>query len=310
MEMSCGEQMSFREVISFVAAAAVAIIIYRILHPRSKSVIESAEQTNSKTTRTAGTTQDECAHCGKEGNGLKACMACKQVKCCNVSRQKANRPKHKKEWKKRAAELHDEALFKKPPPRDECPICRLPLPLCPEEMSCTCCCGKVLCNGCMYAGYTRDSDDRFLCQFCRTPQLVSQKKALKMTKKRADADDAASIHQLGHYYHNGEMGLHQRCDKAMELWLRAGELGHASSYDVIGDIYDSGEGVERDEKKAKHYWELAAMGGGVYARQKLGIVEWRAGNVCRSMKHYMIAAKVGFDPSLQKVREGYSNMDM
>ena len=128
-----------------------------------------------------------------------------------------------------------------------------------------------------------------------------------MTEKRADADNAASIHQLGQYYHNGEMGLQQRCDKAMELWLRAGELGHASSYDVIGDIYDSGEGVERDEKKAKHYWELAAMGGGVYARQKLGIVEWHAGNICRSMKHYMIAAGVGFDPSLQKVREGNSN---
>ena len=33
--------------------------------------------------------------------------------------------KHKKECKKRAAELYDEKLFKDPPPPDECPICLL-----------------------------------------------------------------------------------------------------------------------------------------------------------------------------------------
>jgi hypothetical protein len=37
-------------------------------------------------------------------------------------------PKHKKLCKQRAAELHDEALFKEPPPKEDCPICFLPMP--------------------------------------------------------------------------------------------------------------------------------------------------------------------------------------
>ena len=58
------------------------------------------------------------------------------------------------------------------------------------------------------------------------------------------------------------MGLPQDRDKATELWLRAGELGCAESYYCVADAYLEGRGVERDMKKAKHYWELAAMGGG------------------------------------------------
>jgi hypothetical protein len=53
----------------------------------------------------------KCAGC-KGGDGLKTCTACKLVKYCSVACQKSHRPKHKQECKKRAAELHDEALFK------------------------------------------------------------------------------------------------------------------------------------------------------------------------------------------------------
>ena len=72
-----------------------------------------------------------CANCGKgkESCGdLKACTACKLVKYCNRNCQIAHRPQHKKACKKRAAQLHDAALFKEHPP-EECPICMLPLPL-------------------------------------------------------------------------------------------------------------------------------------------------------------------------------------
>ena len=76
------------------------------------------------------TTTTECAACGKKGvDGLKACAACKFVKYCNRDCQIAHRPLHKKACKKRAAELHDEALFKEHPPHEDCPICLLPLPL-------------------------------------------------------------------------------------------------------------------------------------------------------------------------------------
>ena len=47
--------------------------------------------------------------------------------------------------------------------------------------------------------------------------------------------------QLGCYYHDGEMGLPQDYEKAMELWLRAGELGCAMSYYNIADAYYMGK---------------------------------------------------------------------
>ena len=45
----------------------------------------------------------------------------------------------------------DEDLFKQPPPREECPICMLPLPLDDGETDYQACCGKVICCGCMHA---------------------------------------------------------------------------------------------------------------------------------------------------------------
>jgi hypothetical protein len=65
------------------------------------------------------------AYCGvDEGGGvsLKACKSCMLVKYCNRKCQQNHWPKHKKPCKQRAAELHDEALFK------DYPICFLPMP--------------------------------------------------------------------------------------------------------------------------------------------------------------------------------------
>ena len=63
------------------------------------------------------------------------------------------------------------------------------------------------------------------------------------------------------------------------------------------------DGVERDEKKANHYWELAAMGGVVEARHNLGNAEGRKGNMDRALKHYMIAAGSGDNNSLDMIKQ-------
>ena len=60
----------------------------------------------------------------------------------------------------------------------------------------------------------------------------------------------------------------------------------------LGNSYNFGRGVEVDEKKAKHYYELAAMNGDVAARHNLGCDEVDAGNYHRAMKHYIISALV------------------
>ena len=56
-------------------------------------------------------------------------QVCKLVRYCNVACQKNHWLKHKKKCKERAAELRDEALFKVPPAKEDCPICFLPMPI-------------------------------------------------------------------------------------------------------------------------------------------------------------------------------------
>ena len=247
----------------------------------------------------------KCAACDKGGEGLKACNGCKMVKYCNASCQRAHWPKHKKECKKRAAEIHDEALFKQPPPRDECDICMLLLPLNASEQKYQTCCGKVICVGCIHAAF--EADDRELCPFCRTPEDASEEEWIERMKKRAKGNDARAIRNLGGYYNRGALGLPQDYNKAMELWLKAGELGCMSSYSSVAAAYYDGEGVEMDMGKAKHYWELAAMGGHVTSRHNLGFAEQEAGNVDRAVKHWMIAARAGHDLSLGKIRDCFTN---
>ena len=172
-----------------------------------------------------------CANCGKgeeDSATLKACTACKIVKYCNVSCQKAHRSQHKKECRKRAAELHDEKLFKQPPPKDDCPICLLRIPYHNTACRYQSCCGKMICCGCVYAGAMTGEEK--LCPFCRTPAPTSDEEAVDMLKKRVGINDAQAIYNLGCGYSQGLYGLPQDYAKALKLWHRAGELGNTESY--------------------------------------------------------------------------------
>ena len=248
---------------------------------------------------------DKCANCGKEGSdGLKACTACKMVKYCNRDCQIAHRPRHKKECKKRAAEIHDLELFKQPPQKEDCPICMLPLPWLGTGTRYKACCGKVICSGCIYAVEMRDNGVG-LCPFCRTPTPTSEKELVKRTKKRVEVGDAGAMLNLGCHYSNGEYGMAQDYDKALKLYHRAGELGCAEAYHNIGNAYYNGRGAERDEKKTDHYYKLAAMGGVAPARFNLGCTEMMAGNWGRSLNHWLIAAGAGHNGSLRNIRQMY-----
>ena len=252
-----------------------------------------------------------CANCGKgdESSGdLKACTACKLVKYCNRECQIAHRPLHKKACKKRAAEIHDEALFKEHPPREDCPICYLPLPFDPRGGTFKSCCGKIICDGCIYVMNEEASGrgENGLCAFCRKPRPTSEEEDIKQTKKLTEVKNAYAFFVLGEYYFSGD-AVPQDMTKANELYLRAGELGYSEAYCNLGNSYNNGDGVEMDKKKAKHYWELAAMNGDVKARHNLGCEEGRAGNMDRAKKHFILAAKAGFKKSLDVVKQGYMN---
>ena len=117
------------------------------------------------------------------------------------------------------------------------------------------------------------------------------------------ANNANAFYNFAGYYARGIMGMPQDWPKANELFLRAGELGCANAYYNLGVSYEKGRGVEVNKEKAMHYWELAAMNGDVNARHNLGCVEGRDGNLDRSMKHFILAAKAGYKKSLDAVKE-------
>ena len=219
-----------------------------------------------------------CANCGKEGSNFNICNKCKEAKYCNASCKKKHRSKHKKRCEKRVAELHDEALFGEPPPQDgDCPICFLRLPSLDNGRRYMECCGKMICSGCFHADVYDNhgnviADDK--CPFCRTPVPTSNEEVIERLKKRMEIGDEHAFFLMGNHNFYGHNGLPQDRAKAIELWRKAGKFG----YNNLGNAYYKGGGVERDEKMAKHFLELAAMEGIVAARHNLGIDEENAKN--------------------------------
>jgi len=256
-----------------------------------------------------------CAACGKEGNSddMNTCNKCKMVKYCNAVCKKVHKKKHKKdceEHQRQVAELHDEKLFKLPPPKEDCPICFIQLPSINTGWRFQSCCGKVICSGCVHAPvYDNQGNevDNKLCPFCRDPLPGSDEEAVERTKKLMNAEDPIAIHNTGCDYRDGTCGFPRDHTRALELFHRAAELGHAKAYGAIGYAYDVGRGAEIDKKKAMHYYELSAMGGNAAARHNLGNVEKSSGNFDRALKHYMIAIEGGSSQTLEYIKSLYLN---
>ena len=266
-----------------------------------------------------GTKHDEgkmmlcCAGCGITGGGdvkLMKCTGCHLVRYCGVICQKEHRPKHKKECKRRAAELRDEILFKQPESSDvgDCPICCLPIPLDKNSSSTTStmmpCCGKGICSGCFYANLKREAEGNLdrKCLFCRHVIPRSNYKDWFKTSlmKRVEANDPAAMNQMA------RMSLDERDFRsAFKYWSKAAKLGDMDAHYNLSVMYQGGDGIEKDEKKELYHLEEAAIGGNADARHNLGIQEWNKGNIQRAVKHWIIAAKLGDDESLDKLKDCY-----
>jgi TPR repeat protein len=120
--------------------------------------------------------------------------------------------------------------------------------------------------------------------------------------KRIEANDPAAMTQLGaSLYHEGDFG------RAFEYYTKAAELGDMKSHNELGVMYAKGEGVEKDEGKAVHHYERAAIGGQPDARYNLGYIEDRNGNMERAVKHFIIAAKLGDTGSMEVLWQYYKH---
>ena len=199
--------------------------LLKLKFPKAYDSTHTHHTSNMASTNTNTTS---CASCGKEGGNLNTCNKCNMVKYCNAACKKKHKSKHKKQCKKQVAKLHDEAVFKEPPPPEECPICLLPLPLNPRESMFQSCCGKLICFGCIYAmekeARGRGKRGPLYCAFCRALPPTSEATFDSQSRKLMETDHAYAFYYVAGLYKNGE-GVPQDMAKANELYLKAGELG-------------------------------------------------------------------------------------
>ena len=244
-----------------------------------------------------------CASCGKaalDDVKLKQC-ACKLVRYCSVDCQKNHRPQHEKACKNRLAEIREDRLFTQPEISHfgECPICCLPLPIDPMQFRGMSCCSKIICIGCCYAALDKSLERR--CPFCREPTPETQEEIVQNELKRAKANDPVGLFQVG-----------TRCDNkgdyhgAIEYYTKAAQLGDIHAHHNISVMYLEGKGVEKNTKKVIYHLEEAAIGGHPKARYNLGCCEEENGRIDRAAKHFIIAAKLGYDNALKAVKKGYA----
>jgi hypothetical protein len=166
-----------------------------------------------------------CANCGKEESKM-LCKGCRLVKYCGKDCQIAHRPTHRKQCKRRAAELHEEALFEPPPKADDCPICFLPIPELLSGKRYMGCCGKVICSGCVFADMKENC--RQICPFCRAKAPKTNADMIQRINKRLEVKDPHAFYNMGAMYFKGEV-VAQDKSKGLEYHLRAAELGSADA---------------------------------------------------------------------------------
>jgi len=210
--------------------------------------------------------------------------------------------------------ITDEALFKQPPLLEDCPICMLPVPAEESGRRNQFCCGKVICSGCEHAFKSRiTKEEHDVCPFCRSPPPTMD--VLMKRMEKGDANAATTFRMVGCFYQDGQRGFPVDYKKAVDLWRQAAKLGCVEAYNHIGQAYMYGQGVEKDERKARLYGELAAIGGDSVARHNLGQSAVCGGKLfsmdpsdadrALALKHWQIAVYCGCTRSLQMIQQWY-----
>ncbi len=251
-------------------------------------------------------TDEVCASCGIaaiDDVTLKDCDGgCDLVKYCGDGCQINHREQHEDECKQRVDNIHDKQLFTQPDISymGECPICCLPLSIDSSKSTMMPCCCKWICNGCNYANQKREMEGGLerRCPFCREPMAESDEEYNKNVMERVKKNDPVGMTRMGKkHYHEGEYG------KAFEYLKNAAELGDAAAHGCLGRMHYQGEGVEKDMQRGVFHFEQAAIRGHPQARGYLALHDKGNGRFERAAKHYIIAANLGDDLSLKRIKD-------
>ncbi|KAK1737383.1 hypothetical protein QTG54_011669 [Skeletonema marinoi] len=176
---------------------------------------------------------------------------------------------------KRAAELHDEIIFKQPESSHlgDCPICCLPHPIGGEHSAIVACCSKIICKGCDHANQLREAEGNLQrkCPFCRHRVPASQQESKMDHMKRVEVNDPFAIAQMGimRFYEGNYEG-------AFKYYTKAAELGDVESHYLLSTMYRG------------------------------GLCEAENGNYERATRHLIIAASLGHEPSIEMLKANYT----
>ncbi len=203
----------------------------------------------------------------------------------------------------------------KRPPREECPLCLLPLPINSEESQFYSCCGNVICNGCIVSQIMAHIDDEEkggkLCPFCREalPKRCGYDAViLEREMALANSGRGEAMYYIGEYYMNGEKGLEQDIAEGLKWLHRALEAGFGRAAVSIGKSYDHGDGVDQDGDKALEYYHKGADLNHIYALIMIGQTLVLRGELEEAMLYWRKAMMCGDkdDTLAANLRKGYS----
>jgi TPR repeat protein len=122
--------------------------------------------------------------------------------------------------------------------------------------------------------------------------------------KRVKVKDPVAISQMG-----GRCLDEGDYDAALKYLTKAAELGNTDANYRLGFMYCKGEHYrlgKNSEVKAAYHWEKAAIGGHPLARHNLAFIEKYKGTIERAVKHFIIAAKLGYEGSMKELWKEYS----
>mmetsp|Transcript_22696 Transcript_22696/g.49179 ORF Transcript_22696/g.49179 Transcript_22696/m.49179 type:complete len:356 (+) Transcript_22696:390-1457(+) len=208
----------------------------------------------------------------------------------------------------------DGDLFAPIPPRPECPICMLTLPLECEGKMYMSCCGNIICSACERkmsqtieeTNKARKAKDphcpcllKVKCPLCRTIFPENDEAYLAQLRDRMERNDTDALCAMARLYSYGQLGVQKDENKAFELYSRAAELGHSSAQHQVALSYFLGEVVEKDKEKFWRHLVVSAKGGSVLSRACLGAREYDKGNHFLAYKHWRISIAAGCDESLR-----------
>jgi len=120
-----------------------------------------------------------------------------------------------------------------------------------------------------------------------------------------ECNDHDAFSYMACMYGLGASGLPQDGTKAVKLFEKAIKLGSVVAHNHLGHMYDKGDVLKEDKKKAKYHYELAAIGGSEESRWHLGRHEIEGGNVARAVKHLMLGAGAGDDDCMDMIKDGF-----